>query len=152
MLGCCSPEMDLASCSKRVCRSEFEDRGAGRTLIATVRCSLVSRARYTSPMPPAPRSDWISYGPNLVPGTNAIDPGDYTLGLRLFLKSYSARPVQSTTSGSATGGSESLDEFQSEEHTSELQSPCNLVCRLLLEKKKKKNKIKSSTKYKNYKR
>src|SRR2546426_8405772 len=39
---------------------------------------------------------------------------------------------------------EFLQEFQllpgwprSEEHTSELQSPCNLVCRLLLEKKKK---------------
>src|SRR5256885_5045254 len=31
-----------------------------------------------------------------------------------------------------------FDEFElrSEEHTSELQSPCNLVCRLLLEKKK----------------
>src|SRR5256885_9112962 len=29
-------------------------------------------------------------------------------------------------------------EVRSEEHTSELQSPCNLVCRLLLEKKKKK--------------
>src|SRR2546426_8095721 len=29
--------------------------------------------------------------------------------------------------------------FRSEEHTSELQSPCNLVCRLLLEKKKKDN-------------
>src|SRR5688500_20087052 len=27
---------------------------------------------------------------------------------------------------------------RSEEHTSELQSPCNLVCRLLLEKKNKK--------------
>src|SRR5256885_4188809 len=27
--------------------------------------------------------------------------------------------------------------FRSEEHTSELQSPCNLVCRLLLEKKYK---------------
>src|SRR5256885_10847349 len=26
--------------------------------------------------------------------------------------------------------------MRSEEHTSELQSPCNLVCRLLLEKKK----------------
>src|SRR5256885_7797048 len=26
--------------------------------------------------------------------------------------------------------------WRSEEHTSELQSPCNLVCRLLLEKKK----------------
>src|SRR5688500_19109314 len=30
---------------------------------------------------------------------------------------------------------------RSEEHTSELQSPCNLVCRLLLEKKKKTNNI-----------
>src|SRR2546426_7562001 len=30
----------------------------------------------------------------------------------------------------------SLDFARSEEHTSELQSPCNLVCRLLLEKKK----------------
>src|SRR2546426_7777744 len=29
------------------------------------------------------------------------------------------------------------DLVRSEEHTSELQSPCNLVCRLLLEKKKK---------------
>src|SRR5256885_13122903 len=31
---------------------------------------------------------------------------------------------------------ESQDRIRSEEHTSELQSPCNLVCRLLLEKKK----------------
>src|ERR1039457_1845661 len=30
-------------------------------------------------------------------------------------------------------------EMRSEEHTSELQSPCNLVCRLLLEKKQKKS-------------
>src|SRR5256885_12769881 len=30
-----------------------------------------------------------------------------------------------------------LTQDRSEEHTSELQSPCNLVCRLLLEKKKK---------------
>src|SRR5256885_12039642 len=29
--------------------------------------------------------------------------------------------------------------FRSEEHTSELQSPCNLVCRLLLEKKKRRS-------------
>src|SRR2546426_3455551 len=27
--------------------------------------------------------------------------------------------------------------YRSEEHTSELQSPCNIVCRLLLEKKKR---------------
>src|SRR5256885_13044340 len=31
---------------------------------------------------------------------------------------------------------EGADGERSEEHTSELQSPCNLVCRLLLEKKK----------------
>src|SRR5256885_7285889 len=30
-----------------------------------------------------------------------------------------------------------FDLWRSEEHTSELQSPCNLVCRLLLEKKKR---------------
>src|SRR2546426_8658868 len=33
---------------------------------------------------------------------------------------------------------QAADSERSEEHTSELQSPCNLVCRLLLEKKKKK--------------
>src|SRR5256885_2414977 len=32
--------------------------------------------------------------------------------------------------------SSSVEYARSEEHTSELQSPCNLVCRLLLEKKK----------------
>src|SRR5688572_32413350 len=36
-------------------------------------------------------------------------------------------------------------EARSEEHTSELQSQSNLVCRLLLEKKKKKTKIKLTT-------
>src|SRR5205807_6017854 len=33
-------------------------------------------------------------------------------------------------------GARSSPTWRSEEHTSELQSPCNLVCRLLLEKKK----------------
>src|SRR3989454_8539134 len=36
-------------------------------------------------------------------------------------------------------------ECRSEEHTSELQSPCNLVCRLLLEKKKKNLSLHSDT-------
>src|SRR5256885_10264025 len=35
-------------------------------------------------------------------------------------------------SGTSADG---IDVARSEEHTSELQSPCNLVCRLLLEKK-----------------
>src|SRR2546426_12088811 len=37
--------------------------------------------------------------------------------------------------------------MRSEEHTSELQSPCNLVCRLLLEKKKKPNIYQSTPNY-----
>src|SRR2546426_1858611 len=38
-----------------------------------------------------------------------------------------------------------MQTVRSEEHTSELQSPCNLVCRLLLEKKKKiKSELESS--------
>src|SRR5256885_3455642 len=42
-------------------------------------------------------------------------------------------------SGPAEFEAPSLEDWpRSEEHTSELQSPCNLVCRLLLEKKKKK--------------
>src|SRR5256885_5599721 len=40
------------------------------------------------------------------------------------------------TSNSGFGSTAALC-ARSEEHTSELQSPCNLVCRLLLEKKKK---------------
>src|SRR2546426_8208872 len=43
---------------------------------------------------------------------------------------------------------ESLDALlthRSEEHTSELQSPCNLVCRLLLEKKKNTQYLSRST-------
>src|SRR5205807_3783401 len=38
-----------------------------------------------------------------------------------------------------TGFGAKLPGPRSEEHTSELQSPCNLVCRLLLEKKNQKN-------------
>src|SRR5256885_11218178 len=40
-----------------------------------------------------------------------------------------------------------LPDLRSEEHTSELQSPCNLVCRLLLEKKKKKKHIEYNITY-----
>src|SRR5256885_10302484 len=64
----------------------------------------------------------------------------YTLSLHdalpiLFFSAFSAN--------SAVPSDPDLKTFQrfrlavrSEEHTSELQSPCNLVCRLLLEKKK----------------
>src|SRR3989454_9376974 len=44
-----------------------------------------------------------------------------------------------TSTASAVPTAASAVSTRSEEHTSELQSPCNLVCRLLLEKKKKKS-------------
>src|SRR2546426_7806077 len=40
--------------------------------------------------------------------------------------------------GARRRGVDPQSHVRSEEHTSELQSPCNIVCRLLLEKKKKK--------------
>src|SRR5256885_17245058 len=43
---------------------------------------------------------------------------------------------RATTSERSGGRTTSSSSSRSEEHTSELQSPCNLVCRLLLEKKK----------------
>src|SRR2546426_5764087 len=45
-----------------------------------------------------------------------------------------------TLQGRVAGCSRRRRRTRSEEHTSELQSPCNLVCRLLLEKKKKRKK------------
>src|SRR5256885_5496714 len=38
--------------------------------------------------------------------------------------------------GFLNGGAGQVAQTRSEEHTSELQSPCNLLCRLLLSKKK----------------
>src|SRR5258708_21768638 len=54
----------------------------------------------------------------------------------------SRSPVRSTCRCWSTRppASSSIGPVRSEEHTSELQSPDHLVCRLLLEKKKKKNK------------
>src|SRR5256885_13039538 len=53
---------------------------------------------------------------------------------RIDADALSACPCQSESSASTA--SYQVVITRSEEHTSELQSPCNLVCRLLLEKKK----------------
>src|SRR2546426_3475361 len=45
-------------------------------------------------------------------------------------------PARAPARAQADVGMGSRMRRRSEEHTSELQSPCNLVCRLLLEKKK----------------
>src|SRR5437870_8611636 len=43
-----------------------------------MRRNRVSRARYTSPIPPAPTAATISYGPNLAPFVNCIYMANYT--------------------------------------------------------------------------
>src|SRR5256885_12565492 len=63
----------------------------------------------------------------------------YTLSLHDALPIWTAwcRPRWAGATGSCCPPARSCS--RSEEHTSELQSPCNLVCRLLLEKKKTDN-------------
>src|SRR5256885_3481993 len=63
----------------------------------------------------------------------------------VYLSEYSSSTTTNNTSGGNTKNNKKNSTSsltantisRSEEHTSELQSPCNLVCRLLLEKKKK---------------
>src|SRR5256885_12863692 len=57
----------------------------------------------------------------------------------LFRSSYAAQPGSPVPANAAQAVCTRTARprgARSEEHTSELQSPCNLVCRLLLEKKK----------------
>src|SRR5256885_11119843 len=66
----------------------------------------------------------------------------YTNALPIFntgnLRNLSGRVIDISTGNITVGGiftNSGTLVMRSEEHTSELQSPCNLVCRLLLEKK-----------------
>src|SRR5256885_12236146 len=70
----------------------------------------------------------------------------YTLSLHDALPIYTRNHGQRMADALA----ELLDQgvgHRSEEHTSELQSPCNLVCRLLLEKKKNRSRQTWATSY-----
>src|SRR6476646_1445542 len=60
--------MFLASRAKRSRESRSLANLAARTFSATVRFRRVSRARYTSPIPPAPSALTTSYGPSRVAG------------------------------------------------------------------------------------
>src|SRR5699024_11900737 len=70
-------------------------------------------------------TDWASYWDRLATNTAADDAPDVIMQDESYLREYGDR-----------GALADLDEFRSEEHTSELQSRFDLVCRLLLEKKK----------------
>src|SRR5256885_7994052 len=58
-------------------------------------------------------------------------------GLDRFAVSIDGGQIVVDTKTVIPGPAIGTNTTRSEEHTSELQSPCNLVCRLLLEKKKK---------------
>src|SRR5256885_4960843 len=57
----------------------------------------------------------------------------YTTLFRSCRREQARAPSKRSSLAAAAAGTA----YRSEEHTSELQSPCNLVCRLLLEKKKR---------------
>src|SRR5256885_8471014 len=60
--------------------------------------------------------------------TGHVDDGEAPHGETDRVAVERARPVRTTAEDDV------VHRLRSEEHTSELQSPCNLVCRLLLEK------------------
>src|SRR2546426_9352220 len=64
--------------------------------------------------------------------------GVQTCALPIFAPRLKSSKIPCLSSSGTPGPSSSTPRrrSRSEEHTSELQSPCNLVCRLLLEKKK----------------
>src|SRR5688500_19117163 len=75
----------------------------------------------------------------LPPTVLAQDASPVALRVRFGLKD--AEPTDWSGKVEVAGGGKvesirGVRWMRSEEHTSELQSPCNLVCRLLLEKKK----------------
>src|SRR3989454_6122596 len=66
------------------------------------------------------------------------EPGGVLLHPEAVLERRSRRDLPARGGAAPPQGREQAAQTgRSEEHTSELQSPCNLVCRLLLEKKKK---------------
>src|SRR5438093_2125570 len=73
------------------------------------------------------QAPWVLVGPG--EGAGVVDIGD-GLAIAVRIESHNHPSAVEPYQGAAT---------RSEEHTSELQSLTNLVCRLLLEKKNKKN-------------
>src|SRR5256885_7142847 len=76
-----------------------------------------------------PRSTLFPYTTLFRAGSRSSNARPKTLG-------YRTGNVAKRSRAAKAGIERRRSPARSEEHTSELQSPCNLVCRLLLEKKK----------------
>src|SRR2546426_8417301 len=77
---------------------------------------------------------------HLVSGSHRVDVSDFqlallvlTLGVNVLITWYEHRRGTELGSELLVADAAHTRADRSEEHTSELQSPCNLVCRLLLE-------------------
>src|SRR2546426_6395198 len=90
---------------------------------------------YTTAPKTPPRSGPSQYTHQLSKKPDATAGPSHRPGLIAAPVKYPPKS-QSTPTVSPIGIAPRVFAARSEEHTSELQSPCNLVCRLLLEKKK----------------
>src|SRR5438093_1880023 len=104
--------------SSPVIRDETTEKKKPKTMIA-------SAERRLTPRP----GTALSWGRKVMKRARAIDPPS-TIEIGM------SRSVRGRASSPAPESRRSRKEARSEEHTSELQSLTNLVCRLLLEKKK----------------
>src|SRR2546427_3960454 len=78
--------------------------------------------------------------PISIPGVDRVTAWGLLAEIGLDMSQFPDAQHLASWAGLCPGSHESAGK-RSEEHTSELQSQSNLVCRLLLEKKKKKNNI-----------
>src|SRR5256885_9335675 len=83
-----------------------------------------------------PRSTLFPYT-TLFRSHQLVECLDKGSGIRISQDKNPTPGAREVAKGAFVNGND-LSYLRSEEHTSELQSPCNLVCRLLLEKKKNK--------------
>src|SRR5258708_24313371 len=118
-------------CARREAASSswgFTPGGAGAELDPAAGAPLVS--------PDDGRTFPVASGSGADPGMKGSAAGATTVPLSTAEKMVAGRR-RSGAGGAGRPGSPALAGPRSEEHTSELQSPDHLVCRLLLEKKKR---------------
>src|SRR5437879_11295584 len=83
---------------------------------------------------------WLTYPAGMLPGSRLLDASPHKVNWQQTIeiaKDYEFLILFTSTVGFGSDV-KLIRKIRSEEHTSELQSPMYLVCRLLLEKKKKK--------------
>src|SRR5207248_7225829 len=105
--------------------------------VAQTYAPVASVAFFTLMRPP-PKSTLFPYTTLFrSPKPKVLNPVTGTTGAKpAFVRTASALPPKQSPKPNPKLSVQVLSRLRSEEHTSELQSPYDLVCRLLLEKKK----------------